>query len=63
MSIQRTDSLQILFTFTKKNKHVLIYHEKGSWLNSQKDQINFTNIFRWTFNPIHRKISLEHVAE
>lgn len=46
---------------TKENDTVLIYNEKGVWLNKQGDQVSFTNTFRWTLDRRARVISLEHL--
>jgi len=45
----------------KENDLVLIYNEKGIWLNKQGDQMNFTNVFRWTLDRHAGVISLEHL--
>lgn len=46
---------------SRENSNVLIYHEKGIWLNKQGNQVNFTNVFRWTLDRDVGVISLEHL--
>lgn len=46
---------------SRKNDDVLIYNEKGTWLNKQGNQISFTNVFRWTLDRHAGVISLEHL--
>lgn len=46
---------------SKENDHVLIYNEKGVWLNKQGEQVSFTNVFRWTLDRRAEVISLEHL--
>jgi DNA-binding PadR family transcriptional regulator len=45
----------------RDNDNVLIYNEKGTWLNKQGDQVSFTNVFRWTLDRHAGVISLEHL--
>jgi DNA-binding transcriptional ArsR family regulator len=45
----------------KENNHVFIYTEKGVWVNKNGDQMNFTNVFRWTLDRYAGVISLEHL--
>ena len=48
-------------TITREHDNVLIYNEKGMWLNKQGDQVSFTNVFRWTLDRHTGLISLEHL--
>lgn len=46
---------------TRENDKVLVYTEKGVWLNKLGDQVNFSNVFRWTLDFHAGVISLEHL--
>lgn len=46
---------------SKEGHHVLVYTEKGSWLNKQGEQFSFSNVFRWTLDRHAGVISLEHL--
>ncbi len=46
---------------TKESKNVLVFTEKGSWLNKQGAQVSFSNVFRWTLNRTAKVVSLEHL--
>lgn len=46
---------------TKESDPVLIFHEKGTWVNKQGNQIDFNNVFRWTLDSCAGVISLEHL--
>lgn len=39
----------------------LIFEERGSWTALDGKEYSFKNIFRWTFDPILKMISLEHL--
>ncbi len=45
----------------KENNNTLIFNEKGSWHGKLGDEVNFTNVFRWTFDRHIGVISLEHL--
>ena len=45
----------------RENDNVLIYNEKGTWLNKQGEQVSFSNVFRWTLDRHAGVISLEHL--
>lgn len=45
----------------KENDKILIYQEKGTWLNKQGAEVSFSNIFRWTLDYQAGVISLEHL--
>lgn len=47
-------------TVTKEKERVLIFSEKGKWRQDLGNELDFTNIFRWTFDP-QGMISLEHL--
>lgn len=40
---------------------VLIFQEKGSWLDKQGNEIGFSNVFRWSLDKNSCLISLEHL--
>lgn len=40
---------------------ILIFHEKGSWKDRYGQDIDFTNVFRWTLDLKAKVISLEHL--
>lgn len=48
-------------TTQKESDSVLIFHEKGSWLDVKGNEIDFTNVFRWTLDRKAKVISLEHL--
>jgi len=48
-----------LVSVIKEEANVLVFHEKGSW--SGKQEMNFTNVFRWTLDLNAGVISLEHL--
>lgn len=48
-------------TLTKEGDNILIFHEKGYWQGKQGQEMNFTNIFRWTLDRYAGIISLEHL--
>lgn len=45
----------------KESESVLIFHEKGSWISDDGDQIAFTNTYRWTLDLKAYLLSLEHL--
>lgn len=45
----------------KEGNHALIFHEKGSWKGESGQEIDFSNIFRWTLDPFAGMISLDHL--
>jgi len=45
----------------RQSDSVLIFHERGSWKVEQGKDIEFSNIFRWTFDRRACLISLEHL--
>lgn len=48
-------------TVTKESANVLLFQEKGSWNNKHRQEIDFSNTFRWTLDPSGNAISLEHL--
>ena len=50
-------------SITKEGEQVLIFHEKGSWLDKDKTEIGFSNVFRWTLDRQAGMISLEHLRQ
>lgn len=44
---------------TNEESNVFVFHEKGSW--SGKQEMNFSNKFRWTLDLNAGVISLEHL--
>ena len=48
---------------SKESDHILIFHEKGSWLNQDNQPIGFSNVFRWTLDRQAGLISLEHLRQ
>lgn len=45
----------------KEGLNTLIFVEKGAWTNQQGDEVNFSNIFRWTLDKKNGMIALEHL--
>ena len=45
----------------KEGSSVLVFQEKGSWQGKQGGELNFSNVFRWTFDRSSGVISLEHL--
>ncbi len=41
--------------------NVLIFQEKGSWHSKHGQEIDFSNVFRWTLDEHANTISLEHL--
>lgn len=46
---------------TKEGLTTLIFNEKGTWQTKQGNEVNFSNIFRWTLDRNAGVISLEHL--
>ncbi|NNM44282.1 MAG: winged helix-turn-helix transcriptional regulator [Chlamydiae bacterium] len=46
---------------TKESDNVLIFQEKGTWKAKDGNEMDFSNCFRWTLDPIMGRISLEHL--
>lgn len=46
---------------TKVDGSTLTFTEKGTWRGKQGQEINFTNVFRWTLDRNTQLISLEHL--
>jgi hypothetical protein len=46
---------------SKENDHTLVFHEKGTWHDTQNNEMNFSNVFRWTLERHTALISLEHL--
>lgn len=44
-----------------KDQKGLIFHERGNWLNEQGEEVNFSNVFRWSFDRSAALITLEHL--
>ena len=44
-----------------EGNEVLVFHEKGSWQGKQGQDIDFSNVFRWTLDDKAGTISLEHL--
>lgn len=45
----------------KESPSQLIFHEKGTWRDKENEEVNFSNIFRWTLDRQAGVISLEHL--
>lgn len=41
--------------------NILLFNEKGIWLNKEGAEVRFSNIFRWTLDRSTGVISLEHL--
>ena len=48
-----------LVSIKKEGTTLLVFHEKGTW--SGKQEMNFSNVFRWTLDLNAGVISLEHL--
>lgn len=46
---------------TKEGSGVLLFQEKGTWQGKQGAALNFSNVFRWSFDRAAGVISLEHL--
>lgn len=46
---------------TKEGEDILIFHEKGAWKGEKNQEIDFSNIFRWSLDRKNKMISLEHL--
>jgi len=46
---------------TKKTSNVLVFQEKGYWRGKEKNDVRFTNVFRWTNDRLNGMVSLEHL--
>ena len=44
-------------TIEKESAYALIFEEEGSW----GEGVNFRNVFRWTVDPDHEMLALEHL--
>ncbi|MCE2982141.1 MAG: winged helix-turn-helix domain-containing protein [Parachlamydia sp.] len=44
-----------------RDNQSLIFNEKGIWTDAHGNQVNFSNIFRWTLDRTAKVISLEHL--
>lgn len=45
----------------REGSNRLIFNEKGSWMNKQGQEFDFSNIFRWTLDRSREVVSLEHL--
>lgn len=45
----------------KIDDYSMTFHEKGSWVSEENKQMDFRNIFRWTYHPTQGLVSLEHL--
>lgn len=45
----------------KEKEMVMIFHEKGTWLGENNQELDFSNVFRWTLDSNAGMISLEHL--
>lgn len=48
---------------SKEGENILIFNEKGSWRGKDNKEISFSNIFRWTLDPLAGVVSLEHLRQ
>lgn len=48
-------------TITKQSGRLLIFNEKGSWLDKQESEVGFSNVFRWSLDREAGVVSLEHL--
>lgn len=46
---------------SRESDHVLIFNEKGTWRDTQDNEMSFSNVFRWTLDRHTALISLEHL--
>lgn len=46
---------------SKQGDTILLFHEKGSWKGIDEREIDFSNVFRWTYDRGAGLISLEHL--
>ncbi len=46
---------------TKESASTVVFTEKGIWQPLDRDEINFSNVYRWTLNRQAKVISLEHL--
>ena len=46
---------------TRKGDNILLFHEKGSWQGPKVQEVDFSNVFRWTLDMGAGVISLEHL--
>lgn len=46
---------------TKEGSNILVFSEKGTWQSAHGNEVNFSNIFRWTLDRNAGVISLEHL--
>jgi hypothetical protein len=40
---------------------VMLFHERGAWTQEEGRQTSFSNVFRWTADPVGHFIRLEHL--
>lgn len=50
-------------TISQEGENILIFNEKGSWQGKDGKEISFSNIFRWTLDPLAGMVSLEHLRQ
>lgn len=46
---------------SKEGINTLTFVEKGSWVNQHGEEVNFSNVFRWTWDKKAGMIALEHL--
>lgn len=46
---------------TKEGENRLIFHEKGVWRSKEGEEIDFSNVYRWSIDEKSGMIALEHL--
>lgn len=46
---------------SKSGSNVLIFTEKGKWQGKEHEEVDFSNVFRWTLDRENHLVSLEHL--
>jgi hypothetical protein len=44
-----------------EEENTLIFHERGSWTSEDSKELDFSNVFRWVYQPSREAITLEHL--
>lgn len=44
-----------------EEENTIIFHERGTWMSEENKELDFSNVFRWCFQPTRGAITLEHL--
>lgn len=44
-----------------EGENTLAFYERGSWTSEEGKEMDFSNVFRWTYQPSREAVTLEHL--